>query len=154
MVGGTRPVVPDLPNSRYLYFSVENLYLYTCVPVRISNQPWLHIHLLCAAGRIANSSDLFVAYTAIRPSYISQLKTVVRAETFESWPSEKGVNSKWKTKKKICPCLTGLRLSQRYMPRFANCAEDFEARLWRHKSSVVTKHIYININIYIYMYHY
>ena len=29
------------------------------------------------------------------------LKTVGRAETFESWPSEKGANSKWRTKKKV-----------------------------------------------------
>ena len=29
----------------------------------------------------------------IRAQYFSQLKTVGRAETFESWPSEKGVNS-------------------------------------------------------------
>ena len=35
--------------------------------------------------------------------YFSQLKTVGGAETFESWPSEKGVNSKRKTKKKTCP---------------------------------------------------
>ena len=34
-----------------------------------------------------------------------------RAETFESWPSEKGVNSKWKTKKKTCRWLIRSRLS-------------------------------------------
>ena len=44
----------------------------------------------CATGKIANSSDLFVGL----PSYIFQLKTVGRAETLESWPSEKGVNAK------------------------------------------------------------
>ena len=57
----------------------------------------------------------------IRAQHFSQLKTVGRAETFESWPSEKGVNSKWKTKKKTCPWLIGSRLSQRYIARFASC---------------------------------
>ena len=49
----------------------------------------------------------------IRAQFFSQLKTVGRAETFVSWPSEKGVNSKWNTKKKTCPWLIGWRLSQR-----------------------------------------
>ena len=37
-----------------------------------------------------------VVYTAvqIRAQHVSQLKTVVRAQAFESWPSDKGVNSK------------------------------------------------------------
>ena len=39
----------------------------------------------------------------IRAQYFSQLKTVGRAETLESWPSEKGVTSTWKTKKKHAP---------------------------------------------------
>ena len=60
-------------------------------------------------------------YTAIRLSCISQLKMVGPAETFESWPSEKGVNSKSKAKKKTCPWLIGSRLSQRYRVRFASC---------------------------------
>ena len=54
-------------------------------------------------------------------SMLFQLKTVGRAETFESWPSEKGVNSKWKTKKKACSWLVWSRLSQRYMSPFASC---------------------------------
>ena len=40
---------------------------------------------------------------------------------FESWSSEKGVNSKWKTKKKTCPCLIGSWLLQRSMARFSSC---------------------------------
>ena len=75
----------------------------------------------------------------IRAQHFSE--TVGRAETFESWPSEKGVNSKWKTKKKTCPLLMWSRLSQRHMARFASCTEDFGTRLLRHKSS--TKHIEI-----------
>ena len=46
--------------------------------------------------------------------------TVGRAETFESWPSEKGVNSKRKTKKKTCPWLIGHDCRRR-MARFASC---------------------------------
>ena len=34
------------------------------------------------------------AAVQIRAQYLSNLKTVGRAETFESWPSENGVNSK------------------------------------------------------------
>ena len=37
---------------------------------------------------------VYETYTALRPSYILQLKTVGRTDTFESWPSENGVNSK------------------------------------------------------------
>ena len=40
----------------------------------------------------------------------------------ELWPSEKGVNSKGKPKKKTCPWLIWSRLSQRYMARFGSCA--------------------------------
>ena len=47
----------------------------------------------CAAGRIANSRDLFVGLYCYTAVIYSQLKTVDRAETFESWLSEKGVNS-------------------------------------------------------------
>ena len=68
-------------------------------------------------------------------------KRWVELKLFERWPSEKGVDSKWKTKKKTCPWLIGSRLSQRYIARFAICTYDFGTRLWRHKSSVVTKHI-------------
>ena len=47
-----------------------------------------------------------VVCTAVQSrAQFSQFKTVDRAETFESWPPEKGVNSKWKTKKKTCPWL-------------------------------------------------
>ena len=85
------------------------------------------------------------AYTAMRPSHRSQLKTVSRADTYESSPSEKGVNSKWKTKTKTCPWFKGSRLSQRYVTRFASCTRDFETRLGRHQSSVVTKHMHTYI---------
>ena len=44
----------------------------------------------CAAGRITNSCDLFVGLYL----HVSQLRKVGGAETFESWPSEKGANSK------------------------------------------------------------
>ena len=36
---------------------------------------------------------VYATAVQIRVQYFSQLKTVGRAETFESWPSEKGVNS-------------------------------------------------------------
>ena len=81
------------------------------------------------------------AYTAIRPSYISQLKMVGRAATFESWPSDKGVNSKWETRKRACPWSIGSRFSQRYIARSASCTYYFGVRLERHKCSVVTKPI-------------
>ena len=94
------------------------------------------------------------AYTAMRPSHRSQLKTVSRADTYESSPSEKGVNSKWKTKTKTCPWFKGSRLSQRYVTRFASCTRDFETRLGRHQSSVVTKHIvYTYRNVLMYQVH-
>ena len=43
-----------------------------------------------SANKISSSCDDVVYTTAvqIRAQYVSQLKTVVRAETFESWPSE------------------------------------------------------------------
>ena len=48
MVGGTRSLVPGVPNSRYFCcFSVDNLYLSTCVPGTYQ-QPWLYIHrMIC-----------------------------------------------------------------------------------------------------------
>ena len=97
--------------------------------------------LWCLFALISRLSDIYSAYvphdilifqflwcviytTAVqsRAQYISQLKAVGRAETFESWPSEKGVNSKWKTKKKTCSWLIGSRLSQKYIARFASCS--------------------------------
>ena len=74
--------------------------------------------------------------------HISQLTTVGQAETFESWPSEKGVNSKWKTKKKTCPWLIASRLSQRYIARFISCTLHFETRLGWPKGAV-SRHIYM-----------
>ena len=41
---------------------------------------------------------LYTTVVQIRAQYFSQLKTVGRAETFESWSSEKGANSKSRTK--------------------------------------------------------
>ena len=43
------------------------------------------------------------ACTAVRPSYISLLKAMGRAETFGSWPSEKAVNSTVKDEKGKMP---------------------------------------------------
>ena len=47
-----------------------------------------------AAGRIENSSDLFVELYCHSTFIYFPVETVDLALTFESWASEKGVNSK------------------------------------------------------------
>ena len=102
----------------------------------------LLIYLMMSTYSSFYDDVLHTTAVQIRGQYFSHLKTVGRDDFFESWPSERGVNSTWKTKKQTCPWLIGSRLSQKYMARFVSCTKNFETRLWRHKSSVVTKHRY------------
>ena len=77
--------------------------------------------------------------------------SVGRAETCRGWVRcwELAIGGRGqlevKTKKQTCPWLIGSRFSQRYIARFASSTSDFETRPGRHKSSVVTMHIYIYI---------
>ena len=84
----------------------------------------------------------------IRAQYFSQLKTVGRAETFGH--RRKGSTQSERRQRKHAlgwhgrDCRRGT-----YMAWFASRTQDFGTRLWRRKSSVVTKHIYIYILQYI-----
>ena len=55
--------------------------------------------------------NLIIGTNKLVETIFSQLNNVGRAKTFESWPSEKGIKSKWKTKKKTCLWLIGSLLS-------------------------------------------
>ena len=69
---------------------------------------------------------VYIIAVRIRAQYFPQLG---RAETLENLPSEKGVNSKWKTKNKACPWLIWTRLSQRYSLFGAVC-QLYTIKLW------------------------
>ena len=77
-------------------------------------------------------SNLIIGTMNYLRQYVSQ-KKLGRAQVFESWQSEQGVKSKWKTNKKTCPRSIGSRWSLRYVARFASC------RRWN--TTLVTKQL-------------
>ena len=120
---------PHFPSLRYIYaawspndvlISVWNDWFMTsCCNGCGVGLPWFPVfpkHALLLSQMMFSYSSFYddVLYTTdvqIRAQYFSQMKTMGRAETFESWLSEKGVNSKWNTKKITLSWLIGSRLS-------------------------------------------
>ena len=94
-------------------------YKYVCAkqispttPNEITNKQQCTSTTKPGANNFSNFYDvLYLLLLQIRAQYFPQLKTVGRAETFVSWPSEKDVNSKLKAKTKTWPWLIGSRLS-------------------------------------------
>ena len=81
-------VCPRFPSLRYMLYLSPSWYRH--IPVFTT---------VCSINYFTDQSSMFFP-----------VEKVGQAETFESWPSEKGVISNWKTKKKTCPWLIRSRL--------------------------------------------
>ena len=131
-------VCPHFPSLRYIlpqdvFISVWNDWFMTSccngcrvLPSLVPASPKYTLFISLMMSSYSSFYEDVLYHTTASRSIFFQLKMEGRAETFESWPSEKGFNSNWRTKSKADPWLIWSRLSQRYMARFASWKKTLE----------------------------